>query len=250
MGEAQMGVEEGGAAELPRVYACRSKSDPEVMGDKLPPVFDRSTPAGRAIYNTYHLKNDRQRGVAIGRKYAPPKRAAGEARPIVQPKPVGKNPAKCHVSVPKFRGGPQREWHPIQFVEHKKSQDQIMQDCDNYEEEQAPWRPANRSVESKKKELQMRFEYGPEYGLATKQRAKPKVKQARFKSSTEQALDEVANAIEERTSFLEEMKTAGMGEKYDAQIKGELGQLLKQAQSLQAKFEQEQTLAQEPSDDL
>ena len=74
-------------------HACRSKSDPEVMGDTLPPVFDRSTPAGRAIYNTcglctllasyhlvgarYHLKNDRQRGVAIGRKYAPPKRAAG-----------------------------------------------------------------------------------------------------------------------------------------------------------------------------
>ena len=143
-----------------RCRRCLTAAHPLVVQSTIRAAFAHLWQAIIWLGARYHLKNDRQRGVAIGRKYAPPKRAAGwdipyrlrrqqlhmpccavthckplsathlvlslgspgESRPIVQPKPVGKNPAKCHVSVPKFRGGPQREWHPIQFVEHKKSQ--------------------------------------------------------------------------------------------------------------------------------
>eukprot|EP00658_Telonema_sp_P-2_P060056 TRINITY_DN4908_c0_g1_i7.p1 TRINITY_DN4908_c0_g1~~TRINITY_DN4908_c0_g1_i7.p1 ORF type:complete len:220 (+),score=73.30 TRINITY_DN4908_c0_g1_i7:224-883(+) len=219
------------------------------MDNERPPVFDRSTAAGRAIYNTYHLKSDRLRHIDIGRRHAPPKRE--NPRPIHAPKPQGKNPAKAKISVPKFHGGPRREFHRIDFVDRRKPQQAILRENNNFEEESAPSLGCVRSSEDRKKELQLKFEYGPEYSIATKKRAAaaapplaPRV------SATEQALQELTGSISERTEFLEEMKAAGMGDKYDGQIKGEVAQLLKQVAQLEQKLAKEQQLLDAPSDDL
>ena len=68
-------------------------------------------------------------------------------------------------------------------------------------------------------------------------------------SATERALNELTASIDERSQFLEEMRAAGTTQ-YDAQIKGQLVQLLKEAEGLQAKLEEERRLKAEPSDDL
>lgn len=215
------------------------------------PVFDRSTAAGRAIYNTYHLKADRQRQVEISRRRAPPKREV--PRPIEKPKPVGTNPAKAKVAVPKFRGGPRREFHRIDFVDHRKSQAKILTQNNFFEEESAPSNPCPRSNDDRNKELQLKFEYGQEYDIATKQRPAKKIVRDKaaepVMSATERDLKEVTMAIEERTQFLEEMHASSIVE-YDAQIKGQLAQLLKEAQALETKLDNEKRLEADPSADL
>ena len=76
--------------------------------------------------------------------------------------------------MPKFRGGQGREFHQIDFVDRRKTRSKILQENNNFEEEPpAPSYCGIRSSEDRKKELQLKFEYGPEYGIATKKRAAP-----------------------------------------------------------------------------
>merc|ERR1711907_14488 len=106
--------------------------------DKMPsepaePIIDRSTPAGKLMWNLYGRQKDKQRLNDIGRAHAP--KPQQNPKPIVVPKPKVE---KKKVAVPKFRKKSQYEFHPIDFVQGKKRQDVIAVETNDYQEEEAP----------------------------------------------------------------------------------------------------------------
>jgi len=197
------------------------------------PIIDRSTPAGKLMYNLYKRENDRKKLINIGKAHAPKPRA--EPRPIqAPPQPV---PKKKGVAVPKFRPKSNYEFHPIDFVQGKRREASVLAATNNYEDEVAPSMGHIRSNDDRKMCLQKVFELGQDcpqvYRGGAKVKREPKAKPRR-KNPHSEHLAELVAGLDERQNFLQEMESAGMGEKYEAQMKGEIAQCLREISDLEA----------------
>jgi len=123
-------------------------------------------------------------------------------------------------------------------VRHRKGQDAIKIETKDYKDEEAPSMGYVRSNEDRKLCLQKQFELGQDCpqlyksGAKVKMVLKEKPKPRRPKPQADQ-MSELVAGMEERRLFLEEMEAAGMGEKYGAQIRGEIAQCLREISDLE-----------------
>merc|ERR1711918_192997 len=118
----------------------------------------------------------------------------------------------------------------------KKRQSAIEDETNNYEEESAPSYGNTISNEERKLRLQKTFELGADCpavykGVKVKPQSKPKPKKI---APHKQQIAELVQGMEERQNFLEEMRAAGMADKYEAQIKGEVAQCMREIEKLEA----------------
>merc|ERR1711967_10449 len=201
--------------------------------------IDRSTVAGKLMFNLYGRDaTAKQKLINIGKKCAP--RLRSEPRPV-QPAPRPRvPPGKTKVAVPKFGRRARHEFHPIDFVHHRKAKLAIAEQTNDYEEERAPSMGFVQSMDDRKKCLQKIFEYGadcPPAFLGTvkiKESDESRKKVSRRPKPRHDQLAEVVAGMEERQDFLEEMRAAGMGEKYESQLQGEIAECLRDIKQLES----------------
>lgn len=125
-------------------------------------------------------------------------------------------------------------------MRHRKGAEAIKAQTKDYQDEQAPSMGYVRSNEDRKLCLQKQFELGQDCPALYKGGAKVKptlTKQPTPKKPQPKSdqMSELVAGMEERRQFLEEMEAAGMGEKYGAQIRGEIAGCLREIQELEAR---------------
>lgn len=202
-------------------------------------VFGRDTAAGRALFKIYNKgKTDYNPiGVRLSVKPSNPqdehlRKKKEEAAAKVGPK----------YKAPRLKKVQSEEVAPRPYIPYggKKSEDVIKQEM---KENPIVYRPVNigmiESREEKVRKLQNKFSGAPAEKPAPLPGRMPKTIERPImpeRDPNEELYDSILSEIEERQNFLDEMYALGQGEKYEATIKAEISQRLRDLKKLDAVF--------------
>lgn len=193
----------------------------------------RGDDESRAVGNQFSSQNTQRFAAAAER------RASRPAPPPVPPAPPprrGLEPKTSNraIAVPKVgRGGPSRQYAPIDFVQPRKRQPELpgggRPDYSEYKQAPlAPYVPPVETAEAKKERLQDRLAYGANAptGASMLPRSAAPAPLTRVKPSEAQQMAALATSISgeiaERRDFLTDMGTLGKAGQYEAQIRAEI----------------------------
>jgi len=196
---------------------------------------------GRALFNALDQDDQadrRQEMNQIGRRYAPKKvnnpQRVEHKRQVHNDTRVPTKTSQRAVAVPKNFAvtRPRKQYHPIDCTYKKKSDRAIAADTNNYAEQALPMyrpRPSNE-------ERILRLQKGMEFGDRPPEPVKKPLARLPVKrdgrSEAQRLFDETQAEIDERQSFLVEMREIGKGKEYDAIISGEIAERVRDLKAL------------------
>lgn len=127
-----------------------------------------------------------------------------------------------------------RDFAPIDFVSHRKSEDEIRHETNNFTLPQAPPGRLFESSDEKKDALALRNQFKgmtPQEILA-EQRPPPKPKSADARASGSTLRQQIEEEVAERQEFLDAMRAMGRGAEHEAVISGEIRDRLNDLKAL------------------